>query len=214
MTTTDSNEASIMDHHTIDRRTVLRTVAAGATGTVFLGPAAANQEGIGKYRDVSRARDEGYEFTPCISEMGIHYINFDLIDETVKTSKPEALVYANDDGDLRYLGVEYLATSEFSLFGHHAHFIPELGIYGLHAWFFEQNDNGKHAELHSDVDEDCNYVPELITSFHFLPGLGAAGRTRSISDERRATRSTSAPKYANGCGYTIRVDGRVARSNP
>lgn len=127
----------------------------GASGT-----ATANPEGLGKYHDVTRAVEEGYAPTECVPNMGIHYINFDLIDTKVKISQPEALVYAHDGDDLRYLGVEYLAREEFSLFGHHAHFIPELELYGLHAWFFEKNSNGKHAEFHSNVDEDCNFVSE------------------------------------------------------
>lgn len=146
---------------TASRRTVLKAIGAGAViSTGITGTATANPEGLGKYRDVSRAVEEGYVSTPCVPGMGVHYINFDLIDGDVKVSQPEALVYAQDGSELRYLGVEYLATEEFSLFGHHAHFIPELGVYGLHAWFFEKNDNGMHAELHSNVDENCNFVTE------------------------------------------------------
>lgn len=139
-----------------NRRTILKTIGGGAIGTAaFIGTATANSEGLGKYRDVERAVEEGYAPTPCVPNMGIHYINFNLIDSDVTVSQPEALVYAQDGEELRYLGVEYLATEDFSLFDHHAHFIPELGVYGLHAWFFEKNDNGKHAELHSSVDEVC-----------------------------------------------------------
>ena len=144
------------------RRTVLKALSAGAIGaTAFTGTVQA--EGLGKYRDVSRAVEDGYEPTPCVPNMGVHYIKFSLIDDTVKVSKPEALVYAHDGEGLRYLGVEYLATTEFKLYGHHAHQIQEgpfAGIYALHAWLFEKNDNGKYAEFHSDVDENCNFVTE------------------------------------------------------
>lgn len=149
------------ESRTTRRRTVLKAIGAGAViSTGITGTATANSEGLGKYHDVSRAVKEGYVATPCVPGMGVHYINFDLIDDDLKVSQPEALVYAHDGDELRYLGVEYLATEEFSLFGHHAHFIPELGLYGLHAWFFEKNDNGKHAELHSNVDENCNFVTD------------------------------------------------------
>lgn len=145
-----------------NRRTVLKALGAGAFlgSATVTGTAAARTEGLGKYHDVSRAVDEGYALTPCVPNMGVHYINEDLIDGTVKVSQPEALVYAHDGGELRYLGVEYLATEKFNLFGHDAHFIPELGLWGLHSWYFEKNDNGKHAEFHSNVDERCNFIAD------------------------------------------------------
>lgn len=140
-----------------NRRTVLKALGAGTVGTAaFTGTASG--EGLGRYRDVRRAVEDGYVPTPCVPNMGVHYINFSLIDDTVKVSQPEALVYAQDGDELRYLGVEYLAIDEFSLFGHHAHFIDELELWGLHYWFFEKNDNGRHAELHSNVDENCNFT--------------------------------------------------------
>lgn len=140
----------------LNRRRVLKALGAGAAGSaVFTGTTHA--EGLGKYRNVDRAVEDGYGPTECVPEMGVHYINSRFVDNNVKVSQPEALVYAHDGDELRYLGVEYLATEEFSLFGHHAHFIDELELYGLHAWLFEKNDNGKHAEFHSNVDENCNF---------------------------------------------------------
>lgn len=143
----------------VNRRNVLKALGAGAIGTAALA-GTAHAQGLGKYRDVSRAVEDGYEPTSCVPNMGVHYINYGLIDDEVKVSQPEALVYAHDGDELRYLGVEYLATEEFSLFGHHAHFIEELELYGLHAWFFEKNDDGKYAEFHSNVDGDCNFVTD------------------------------------------------------
>lgn len=144
-----------------NRRTVLKLLGTGGIGaTALIGTGTARSEGLGKYRDVNRAMEEGYEATPCVPGMGVHYINYGIIDDKVKISQPEALVYARDGDDLRYLGVEYLATTEFSLFNHHAHYIAELDLYGLHAWFFERNDEGKHAEFHARVDADCNYITD------------------------------------------------------
>lgn len=118
--------------------------------------------GLGKYKDVDKAVADGYGDDPgeilCVPNMGIHYIDGSLIDGEVNVGQPESLVYAQTDDGLLLLGVEYLATEEFSLFRHHAHAIPGTPWYGLHSWFFVENDNGKYAELHSDVDENCNYV--------------------------------------------------------
>lgn len=143
------------------RRTVLKAIGAGTIiSSAIPGTVSAKPEGLGKYHDVDRAVEEGYVPTPCVPEMGVHYINFDLIDGDLKVSEPEALVYAHDGDELRYLGVEYLSPGEFSLFGHHAHYIPELELYGLHAWFFEENENGTHAEFHSNVDENCKFATD------------------------------------------------------
>lgn len=148
-----------MTPQTPTRRAVLRALGAGGVGiALFSGTSQA--AGLGKYHDVSKAVADGYVPTPCVPGMGVHYINFDLIDGTVRVGEPEALVYAQDGDDLRYLGVEYLAPMEFTLFGHHAHFIDEIDLYGLHSWFFEHNENGPHAELHSAVDENCQFVGE------------------------------------------------------
>ena len=116
-------------------------------------------EGLGKYRDVDRAEADGYVEDPfgCVPNMGLHYGDFSRIDGDVTVGHPEMLVYAHDDGDLRFLGVEYIATEEFSLFGHHAHPIPGTDWYGLHVWFFELNDDGRYADLHADVDADCTF---------------------------------------------------------
>jgi len=118
--------------------------------------------GLGKYKSVDRAEADGYGDDPgeilCVPNMGIHYIDASLIDDGVTVGQPEMLVYARTDDGLLLLGVEYIATEEFSLFGHHAHPIPDTPWYGLHAWFFEDNDLGKHAELHSDVDENCDFT--------------------------------------------------------
>lgn len=122
----------------------------------------ATAEGLGKYKDVDKALADGYGDDPgeilCVPNMGIHYIDFTLVDGDLKVSQPEALVYAQTDDGLLLLGVEYLSPGPFSLFGHDAHEIPGEGLYGLHAWKFVKNDNGKYAELHSNVDENCNYV--------------------------------------------------------
>lgn len=138
------------------RRTGIALLVATLLVTSLAGIAAA--EGLGKYKDVDRAVADGYVATPCVSEMGIHYINFDLIDGDVKVGEPEALVYAQTEDGLVYIGAEYLATEEFRLLGHDSHATPLPGIQGLHAWFFTDAPNGKHANLPGNVDAACNLI--------------------------------------------------------
>lgn len=144
-------------------RTVISALVALTVVIGFAGLGAAS--GLGKYSDVNKAYEDGYGGPGqevCVPNMGHHLLNFNLVDDHVQVGEPEALVYGNDSGELVYLGVEYLSTEEFSLFGHDAHFIPDVGLWGLHFWFYSQNDEGQYAVNHSDVENDafCTYDPD------------------------------------------------------
>ena len=112
-------------------------------------------EGLEKYYDLAAAIDDGYEMEPCVPNQGVYYVNQGLIDDTVNMTEPEALIYGSVGDVLHYLGVEYLATEQFSLFGEEAYFIEDRALYGLHGWFFEENANGLHARFHSNVNDNC-----------------------------------------------------------
>lgn len=137
-------------------RTAIALIVAALFVTSLAGIGAA--EGLGKYKDLDRAEADGYVATPCVPEMGVHYINFALVDEEVKVSEPEALVYANTEDGLELIGVEYLATESFTLFDHESESTPLPGIEGLHAWFFTNAPNGMHAHHPGNVDADCNLL--------------------------------------------------------
>lgn len=130
---------------------VILALALVATGIGSASP------GFGKYHDVDRALADGYINTGvCVPGMGIHFVNGALIDDKVRTSEAEVLVYAyNDNGDLELVAIEYVSTDEFELLGDQAEYNPHLGAYALHAWYFLNNPAGLTAEFNDRVDETC-----------------------------------------------------------
>lgn len=108
-----------------ERRTVLRTIAAGlAAGGVFAGPAAAGDHALArelntvraatrKYRDVAAARADGYERLGVVEPVGVVFNNADFMGNTGHTDPPANLFYApnrsgeTEDSDLVLAGIEY-----------------------------------------------------------------------------------------------------------
>lgn len=136
-------------------RTLTAVILALALVATGIGAAV---PGLGKYHDVDRALADGYIDTgACVPGMGIHFVNPALIDDEVKTSEAEVLVYAYDDnGDLKLVAVEYVSTEEFELLGDHAHYNHHLNAYALHAWYFLNNPDGLTTDFNSRVDETCH----------------------------------------------------------
>lgn len=138
-------------------RTLLAVLLALSLVVVGAGAATAGP-GFGKYQDVNRAIAAGYApSTHCVPGMGYHYGNFDLVgDGEVNVAEPEVLVYANGPNGLELVAVEWLETSEFELFGEHAHPGPFPGSYALHAWMFLPNPDGLLTDFNPRVDDNCD----------------------------------------------------------
>lgn len=71
------------------------------------------RQATGRYHHVANAIADGYvEASPCEASaagtMGIHYVNFGLVDATLDATQPEALLYLPTPGGLRLVAVEYL----------------------------------------------------------------------------------------------------------
>lgn len=144
-----------------------------------------------EFRDVAAAEAAGYailEGTPleeCIDEpgegaMGLHYINGDLVGDTVVDSTtPEALVYIpRADGSLRLVALEYVVFAEAwdaantvppQVLGHEMHLISEPNryelpaFYELHAWVWKDNPSGTFYEWNPDVSCDPS-MPDTSVS--------------------------------------------------
>jgi hypothetical protein len=116
------------------------------------------------YHDQGKALDAGYQaFLSCFDDatfggMGQHYVNFDLMDGTVDAAAPEALVYEVTPSGEKLVAVEYLVPFDAmtangpapTLFG--TEFTPSsLGVWELHAWIWEPNDAGMHADYNPSV---------------------------------------------------------------
>ena len=137
--------------------TVAMAAPGGVTGSGALKDLATARQATAKYHDVSVAIADGYvPASPCISAppgvMGIHYVNFGLVDDTVNLTTPEILLYVATDGGMKLVGVEYMAVSVGqpapTLFGRAmngpmpGHGPGEPEHFDLHVWLWQGNPNG------------------------------------------------------------------------
>lgn len=110
---------------------------------------------VAQFRDFEVAIAAGYEILPpgdYVPQMGVHYINFSLVDENFEITKPEVLIFAeNEDGEMRFVGVEYAtpettpkpegftgSTDEWVINGMYH-------VWTLHVWVGLHNPNGIFA---------------------------------------------------------------------
>jgi hypothetical protein len=94
--------------------------------------------------------------------MGVHYVR--NIDDTVSATDPEAMVYEiTPDGAHRLVAVEYIVPQEFvedadgavvnlpNVLGQDFHKHSFLPVYILHAWVWDDNPDGVHADFNPNV---------------------------------------------------------------
>jgi hypothetical protein len=112
------------------------------------------------YQDVAVAESAGYASSlqslgcfqnPGRGGMGVHYINGSLMDATVDSTKPEALVYELDAaGHITGLVAheyivpvdKWMSREPPELFGVDFHRHPTLPLWVLHAWLWKDNPAG------------------------------------------------------------------------
>jgi hypothetical protein len=132
-----------------------------------------------RFHDVDAAKAAGYELgyvngagnriiTGCIAHptagaMGYHYFNKELIDDlVVDVSKPEGLVYAPRDGELKLVAVEYVVPGAGSnppgvsepptvLGQEMVILVPAVGWYTRHFWVWSTNPAGIFAHWSPEV---------------------------------------------------------------
>ena len=129
---------------------------------------------VDKVRDATQFfRDtppNGYDqFLECVSgpqegAMGVHFVNFSLVDGDLNVETPEALVYERKNGALRLVAVEYIVPvaawkkslpptlegQSFQL----VDFPNRFGIdafYELHVWAWRDNPNGAFVDWNPHV---------------------------------------------------------------
>jgi len=116
------------------------------------------------------APPNGYDqFLECVSgpqegAMGVHFVNFSLVDGDLNVDTPEALVYERKNGALRLVAVEYIVPvaawkqslpptlegQSFQL----VDFPNRFGIdafYELHVWAWRDNPNGAFVDWNPHV---------------------------------------------------------------
>lgn len=134
------------------------------------------RQGTSKFHNVNKAEDAGYASTldllgcfqkPGVGGMGLHYVNFDIVDGSVDAGSPQALVYEmRANGKLKLVGHEYLVPTELvdpanppQLFGHHFHPHPVLPFWILHAWVWSPNPDGMFHDWNPRVGMCPDGVP-------------------------------------------------------
>jgi hypothetical protein len=127
------------------------------------------REATTDFQDVTAAEAAGYGvFHGCVSgpqegAMGVHYVNGDLVgDGELDAARPEALIYEDQNGTMRLLGVEYVVIAETwdannnamppVLMGQLFNYVGSPNRYGipafyeLHVWAWKNNPSGMFSD--------------------------------------------------------------------
>ncbi|HEX2168023.1 MAG TPA: hypothetical protein VHG09_12390 [Longimicrobiales bacterium] len=124
-------------------------------------------------RDLAAAQNVGYEVLvthptngneclrhPDLGAMGYHYLNPDLVDESVAVTTPEVLIYErNAAGSYEFVAVEYIVPFAIrardaqppELFGREFKQNDTFNLWALHAWVGKDNPSGVFADYNPDV---------------------------------------------------------------
>lgn len=128
-----------------------------------------------QFIDVNAATAAGYvPFLGCVSgsdhgAMGIHYVNSNLMNGQIDASRPQALIYEPSNGQLRLVGVEFIADSATWLAsnpgppvldGQTFLFVDSPNRYNinsffeLHVWAWRDNPQGSFVDWNNHVSCD------------------------------------------------------------
>jgi len=120
--------------------------------------------------------DDYRQFLGCVSgpdagAMGVHFVNFPLVDGKLDAEHPEALIYELKDDRARLVGVEYIVPVDAwhpaegeapvpVLDGQVFHFVESpnrfglAAFYELHVWAWRDNPSGTFADWNTRVSCD------------------------------------------------------------
>jgi hypothetical protein len=142
--------------------------------------AAQIQQATKDFQTIQTAEEAGYaQFMDCTHEpgqgaMGIHFVNGDLVGDTVlDISHPEAVLFepAETEGEARLTAVEYIVFAEAwhaenteppTLMGQQFTHVDNPNrydlppFYALHAWVWKTNPKGLFADWNPDVTCPAN----------------------------------------------------------
>ena len=131
------------------------------------------REATKQYLDVNNATTDGYtKFLGCVSgsdhgAMGIHYVNFRLLNGTIDAKHPQALIYEPANGQLKLVGVEFIVDQATWLKNNGAPPVLEgqtfllidapnrYGVpapfFELHVWAWRDNPRGNFVDWNDHV---------------------------------------------------------------
>jgi len=131
------------------------------------------REATAGFQDVKAAETAGYQlFHGCVSgpqegAMGVHYVNGDLVgDGQIDAKSPEAIIYEDQNGTMRLVGVEYVVIADAwnaknqmppVLMGQLFNYSGSPNRYGipayyyLHVWAGKSNPDGMFADWNPQI---------------------------------------------------------------
>ena len=125
-----------------------------------------------QYQDINKAISAGYgPLFGCVSgtdhgAMGIHYVKPSLLNGTIDVTTPQALIYEPSNGEMKLVGVEFIADSATWLKTHTAPPVLEGQVFTfvdapnrfainsffeLHVWAWRDNPNGAFVDWNNHV---------------------------------------------------------------
>lgn len=138
---------------------------------------AAIRQATADYQDLDAALEDGFEqlFDCTVNPnnpaeaMGQHYINPGRVDDKLKLTEPEVLMYEPQaDGSMKFVGVEYIVFEQDWPKPHIPKFLgqtlkrktavgthPVDPFFEVHAWVWKDNPAGVFADWNTDVS--CQY---------------------------------------------------------
>jgi hypothetical protein len=132
------------------------------------------REATKQYLDINHATADGYgPFLGCVSgsdhgAMGIHYINFNLVNGTIDAKHPQALIYEPANGQMKLVGVEFIVDQAtwlknnnnvppvlegqtFLLIDAPNRYGVPAPFFELHVWAWRDNPQGDYVDWNNHV---------------------------------------------------------------
>jgi hypothetical protein len=138
-----------------------------ASGTAVAAPSVQSQlaqvrAATAAFHDTAAANDAGYfSALPCFDSpdggMGQHFINGAYLG-TVDLTHPAALVYEPRDTGYKLAAVEYVVPGDPDdtppvLLGQPFTYLPDLGVWKLHAWIWQPNPKGMFQDYNPTIQK-------------------------------------------------------------
>ena len=156
-----SSEAPVNDEFALNKGIVSSKTESGSSNATLNQELALARASTAKYHNINKALADGYvDINLYIPNMGWHFLNEDLLDDTFEIDKPEILVYADKPGGgYRLVALEYAVPLPLSV-DPPAGFTGDddvwfenvgAGIWALHAWVWLHNPDGIFADFNPNV---------------------------------------------------------------
>lgn len=156
-----SSESPATDVFDLSKGVVSTNIENSSSNATLNQELALARSSTAKYHNINKALADGYvDINLYIPNMGWHFLNGNLLDDTFEIDKPELLVYANKPGGgYRLVAVEYAVPLPLSV-DPPAGFTGDddvwnentgAGLWTLHAWIWLHNPDGVFADFNPNT---------------------------------------------------------------